>query len=65
VLALLPMLPAEPRLAFAGLLAGGAGALILALVMYRRLGGYTGDVLGAIEQVFHVGFLLGVAAVAR
>jgi adenosylcobinamide-GDP ribazoletransferase len=33
--------------------------------MLRRLGGYTGDVLGAIEQVFQVGFLLGVAAAAR
>jgi adenosylcobinamide-GDP ribazoletransferase len=65
VLAILPMLPAEPRLAFAGLLAGGAAAVILALLMFRRLGGYTGDVLGAIEQVFQVGFLLGVAAVAR
>ncbi|MDB5503718.1 MAG: Adenosylcobinamide-GDP ribazoletransferase, partial [Tardiphaga sp.] len=28
----------------------------------RLLGGYTGDVLGAIEQVFEIGFLLGVAA---
>ena len=28
----------------------------------RLLGGYTGDVLGAIEQVFELGFTLGVAA---
>jgi adenosylcobinamide-GDP ribazoletransferase len=63
-IALLPMLPAEPRFAFAGLLAGGAAALILALAMYRRLGGYTGDVLGAVEQVFEIGFLLGIAAIA-
>jgi adenosylcobinamide-GDP ribazoletransferase len=58
------MLPAEPRFAFVGLLAGGAAALILALAMQRRLGGYTGDVLGAVEQVFEIGFLLGIAAIA-
>ena len=29
----------------------------------RLIGGYTGDVLGAIEQVFEIGFLLGVAAI--
>jgi len=27
------------------------------------IGGYTGDVLGAVEQAFEIGFLLGVAAV--
>ena len=34
-------------------------------VLARRLiGGRTGDVLGAIEQMFEVGFVLGVAAMA-
>ena len=28
----------------------------------RLIGGYTGDVLGAVEQLFEVGLLLGVAA---
>jgi adenosylcobinamide-GDP ribazoletransferase len=63
-LALLPMLPGDPPVAFAGLLAGSAAAVILGLLMWRRLGGYTGDVLGAIEQVFEIGFLLGVSALA-
>ena len=36
------------------------------LIWSRRLiGGYTGDVLGAIEQMFEIGFLLGVAAIIR
>jgi adenosylcobinamide-GDP ribazoletransferase len=28
----------------------------------RLIGGYTGDVLGAVEQIFEAGFILGVAA---
>ena len=49
----------------AGLAVGGALALALALAARRLVGGYTGDVLGAIEQVFELGFLLGVSALAR
>jgi adenosylcobinamide-GDP ribazoletransferase len=37
----------------------------LALTAQRRIGGYTGDVLGAAEQLFETAFLLGVAAVAH
>lgn len=44
-------------LAFGGLFAG-----VMALTARRLLGGYTGDVLGAVEQVFELGFMLGVAA---
>jgi adenosylcobinamide-GDP ribazoletransferase len=44
---------------------GLALAVAVALWSRRSIGGYTGDVLGAIEQVFEVGFLLGVAAVIR
>ena len=44
-------------LALGGLLAG-----TLAVAARRLLGGYTGDVLGAVEQVFELGFVLGVAA---
>jgi len=29
----------------------------------KLIGGYTGDVLGAVEQMFEIGLLLGVAAV--
>lgn len=57
-LALLP-----PVAAAAGVLAGGVLAGGMATVARRKLGGHTGDVLGAVEQLFEVGFLLGVAAV--
>ena len=46
-----------------GLLCGATLAALLAIWSRRLLGGYTGDVLGAIEQLFQIGFLLGVAAV--
>lgn len=46
-----------------GALLGAALAASLALWARRLIGGYTGDVLGAIEQAFEIGFLLGVAAV--
>jgi adenosylcobinamide-GDP ribazoletransferase len=49
----------------AGLLVGAALAALLALWSRRLIGGYTGDVLGAVEQVFEIGFLLGVAAMVR
>jgi len=41
-------------LAFAALLGSG-----LAQVIQRKLGGYTGDCLGAVQQVTLIGFLLG------
>jgi adenosylcobinamide-GDP ribazoletransferase len=47
------------------LLTGTALAVLLARWSRRMLGGYTGDVLGAIEQIFEIGFLLGVAAIVR
>lgn len=46
----------------AGLALGLVAALILTKTALRLIGGHTGDVLGAVEQVFEVGFLLGVAA---
>ena len=49
----------------AGLLLGAALAALLALWSRRLIGGYTGDVLGAIEQLFEIGFLLGVAALIK
>jgi adenosylcobinamide-GDP ribazoletransferase len=45
-----------------GLVIGAALALAVSLLARRLLGGYTGDVLGAVEQVFEAGFLLGLAA---
>ena len=35
----------------------------MALAARRLIRGYTGDVLGAIAQVFEIGFLLAAAAV--
>jgi adenosylcobinamide-GDP ribazoletransferase len=48
-----------------GLLCGALPAALLARWSRRLIGGYTGDVLGAIEQVFEIGFLLAVAAAIR
>ncbi|MNO00633.1 cobalamin synthase [compost metagenome] len=50
----------------------GAGAVALGLAIaavpawlaWRLIGGRTGDVLGAVEQAFEVGFLLAVAGLA-
>jgi adenosylcobinamide-GDP ribazoletransferase len=54
-----------PWLGPAGI-AGAAGALALrfaaARYFHRRIGGYTGDCLGAIQQVTEVGFYLAVVA---
>ena len=52
-------------LGFAGLVGaavGGGLALLLALTARRLIGGYTGDVLGGVEQVCELGVMLGVAA---
>ncbi len=48
-----------------GLLIGAVLGALLARWAQRLIGGYTGDVLGAIEQLFEIGFLLGVASVLR
>jgi adenosylcobinamide-GDP ribazoletransferase len=49
----------------AGLLLGTALAAAVTQWARQRINGYTGDVLGAIEQMFEIGFLLGVVAVIR
>lgn len=64
-LACLPLALHHPQPAFSGLLCGAALAALLARWSQRLIGGYTGDVLGAAEQVFEVGFLLGVTAAIR
>jgi adenosylcobinamide-GDP ribazoletransferase len=48
-----------------GLLLGAALATAIVLWARKLIDGYTGDVLGATEQMFEIGFLLGVAAVIR
>lgn len=47
-----------PAAAAAGLIAAGALALLLAALAWRRIGGVTGDVLGAAQQLAELGFLL-------
>jgi adenosylcobinamide-GDP ribazoletransferase len=65
IVALLPLAFISFTAVVSGLLLGGALAAALAVWARRLIGGYTGDVLGAIEQVFEIGFLLGVAAVIQ
>lgn len=48
--------------AIIAVLAGLAAAALPAVIAWRLLGGRTGDVLGAIEQTFEIGFLLAMAA---
>jgi adenosylcobinamide-GDP ribazoletransferase len=48
----------------AGLFAGAASAAAVGFLAMRLLGGYTGDVLGAAEQIFEIAFLLSIAACA-
>ena len=55
----------DPRRSFQDLLLGAALAAAVALWARKLIDGYTGDVLGATEQMFEIGFLLGVAAVIR
>jgi adenosylcobinamide-GDP ribazoletransferase len=43
-------------------LAGGLASIFIAWRARRLLGGFTGDVLGAIEQSYEIAFLLAVAA---
>jgi adenosylcobinamide-GDP ribazoletransferase len=62
VFAGLPLALSPDGVVLAGLALGAGLAVLLALAARRLLGGYTGDVLGGIEQVFELGFTLGVAA---
>jgi adenosylcobinamide-GDP ribazoletransferase len=63
--ALLPLARNGILAAVIGVLFGTALAAWLVDRAYKLIGGYTGDVLGATEQLFEVGFLLGVAGVFK
>ena len=56
-------------LSWYAILAGMAGAAVAAVwlskIFLRRIGGYTGDCLGAVQQVAEVAFYLGVLACMR
>jgi adenosylcobinamide-GDP ribazoletransferase len=43
----------------AGAIAAAAISVAVSLYMWRRIGGYTGDCLGAVQQLAELGFLLG------
>lgn len=60
--ATLPLAMLSAGAVLAGLAGGALLAAALARWARKLIGGYTGDVLGAAEQVFEIGFLLGVAA---
>jgi adenosylcobinamide-GDP ribazoletransferase len=68
VCGLLPLVLAGPA-ALVGLAAAVVARWRLAALFQRRLGGYTGDCLGATQQVceaaFYVGLVLGVTLAAR
>ena len=63
--ALMPLAFVSKLSVISGLLLGAGLSIAGALWARRLIGGYTGDVLGAIEQMFEIGFLLGVAAIIR
>jgi len=65
IIAALPLAVLSFTAVLSGLLLAGALAAAFAAWSRRLIGGYTGDVLGAVEQVFEIGFLLGVTAVLR
>jgi adenosylcobinamide-GDP ribazoletransferase len=61
--ALVVGLLALPLLAFGlATVAAAAAAIVMALIAKRKIGGYTGDVLGAIEQFFEIAFFIVAAA---
>ena len=51
-----------PGLGLAGLLIAGAAAVTIARIAQRQIGGYSGDVLGAAEQLAETLLLLFAAA---
>lgn len=63
VLGLAPLALLPPGRVGLALGLGAAAALLLAVRVCRGLGGYTGDVLGAVVVVFETAFLLGAARV--
>ncbi|MET0907009.1 MAG: adenosylcobinamide-GDP ribazoletransferase [Bradyrhizobiaceae bacterium] len=64
-IAALPLALLSFKAVILGTLLGAALGALLARSAKRLIGGYTGDVLGAIEQLFEIGFLLGVAAALK
>jgi adenosylcobinamide-GDP ribazoletransferase len=61
LLAMIPIFLMRPGTTIIGLIFGVALSLTLAVYSKEAIGGYSGDVLGAIEQLFEIGCLLGLA----
>lgn len=53
------------EVAAAALLAGAGAASMMAWLARRQIGGHTGDVLGAVQQLTEIGVLLGIVAALR
>ncbi|WP_296173776.1 adenosylcobinamide-GDP ribazoletransferase [uncultured Brevundimonas sp.] len=64
LIALWPLVFFSPATGAGGLALGLAFGAVPAWLAWRLIGGRTGDVLGAVEQAFEVGFLLAVAGMA-
>ncbi len=62
---LIPLIVLDPFLASIGLLAAFLAALILGFIAYRQIGGQSGDVLGSIQQISELGFLLALVSLLR
>jgi adenosylcobinamide-GDP ribazoletransferase len=63
--ALVPLAFVSILSVISGLLLGAIFATAIVLWARKLIDGYTGDILGATEQMFEIGFLLGVAALIR
>ncbi len=64
LIALWPLAFFSPATGASGLALGLVFGAVPAWRAWRLIGGRTGDVLGAVEQAFEVGFLLGVSGLA-
>jgi adenosylcobinamide-GDP ribazoletransferase len=62
LLAMIPVFTVSVRGMLVGVIVASALAALVAAAARRLIGGYTGDILGAVEQVCEVGILLGIAA---
>jgi adenosylcobinamide-GDP ribazoletransferase len=60
IAALLAFIMLAPGMAMGGLVAAAGAVLVTGGLARRQIGGYTGDVLGAAQQLAEIGFLLGV-----
>lgn len=53
----------SPGVFLASALFAGVAATIVALIAHQKIGGYTGDVLGAVEQIYETAFFIFAVAI--